>query len=562
MRQKPRRFSRLANVRSLLACVLWASVLSMTTLSAQDGGAVKIRSDVRIVEVDVTVRDAQGKPVEGLEAKDFTIIDNGKPRPFTIFNSNGGASDTSSSIGQAASPVSSTPRPPLPPNTFTNAHVTAPPADGHSTILLMDGVNGWFDTFAHGIQGVEGLMAKLPPDEKIAVYVVANDLGLIVLQDYTTDRQRLKEKVASFTPRGMKPAPPSDGVDGSGMIDNARGGGPSHGVAAESVRAPPPRSSWVTFPAEQEFFKRRATETLRLSLNALAAKLRELPGRKSVFWLTEGFPPAQLRNVDAAWDNTIAALNDANIQINTVDADGLGGPGHRLWGPGGILAQQQIADRTGGTAYFHRNDLDAAMASGIADARSSYTLGFYLTQIDRKYHELKVRVDRPGLQLIHRQGYYAQIEAVADLIGKKVDLGAALLSPVDSTGVGITASFDVASASPRNILNAHLKLDPESLSMIKSGEGWAGQVEEMIVEFNEAGHEVGRQSDKKRFEITAAQKPKFDSTGVTLMLTVSMTAGAVRLRIIVRDTASGRTGSLTVPLDQISQWDARGPAGH
>ena len=307
---------------------------------------------------------------------------------------------------------------------------------------------------------------------------------------------------------------------------------------------------------------RRATETLRLSLNALAAKLRELPGRKSVFWLTEGFPPAQLRNMDAAWDNTIAALNDANIQINTVDADGLGGPGRRLWGPGGILAQQQIADRTGGTAYFHRNDLDAAMASGIADARSSYTLGFYLTQIDRKYHELKVRVDRPGVQLIHRQGYYAQIEAVADLIGKKVDLGAALLSPVDSTGVGITASFDVASASPRNILNAHLKLDPESLSMVKSGEGWAGQIEEMIVEFNEAGHEVGRQSDKKRFEITAAQKPKFDSTGVTLMLTVSMTAGAVRLRIIVRDTASGRTGSLTVPLDQISQWDARGPAGH
>jgi hypothetical protein len=98
--------------------------------------------------------------------------------------------------------------------------------------------------------------------------------------------------------------------------------------------------------------------------------------------------------------------------------------------------------------------------------------------------------------------------------------------------------------------------------MVKRGEGWAGEIEEMLVEFNEAGHEVGRQSEKKRFEITAAQKPKFDSTGVTLMQTVSMTAGAVRLRIIVRDTASGRTGSLTVPLDQVSQWNASGPAGH
>ena len=192
------------------------------------------------------------------------------------------------------------------------------------------------------------------------------------------------------------------------------------------------------------------------------------------------------------------------------------------------------------------------MAAEIADSRSSYTLGFYLTQMDGKYHELKVRVDRPGVQLNQRQGYYARTEAAADLAGKKVDLEASLLTSVDSTEVGITAGFDVTSASPRNILNAHLKLDPESLSMVKKGEGWAGQIEEMFVQFNEAGDQVGRQSDKKRFEITAAQKPGFDRIGVTLTQTVPMAAGAVRLRIIVRDTASGRTGSLTVPLTQVS----------
>ena len=297
---------------------------SIASLSAQDGGTLKITSDVRVVEVDVTVRDAQGKPVQGLQAKDFTILDNGKPRPFTIFNANGGASDTSSSIGQPASPVSSTPRPPLPPNTFTNDRVTAPPADGHSTILLLDGVNGWFDTFAHGAQGVEGLMARVPPDEKIAVYVVAKDLGLIVLQDYTTDRQLLKEKVASFIPRHMKPVPVT------------RGAAPHLPVAApkDPRAAPPDLDPIATDPRVQAFDMRIANLDLRLSLNALAAKLRALPGRKSVFWITEGFPPFQLRNMDAAWDSTIAALNDANIQINTVDADGLGGPPRR-WGPGG-----------------------------------------------------------------------------------------------------------------------------------------------------------------------------------------------------------------------------------
>ena len=495
---------RPANLRLLLVCVLWANVLLMTTLSAQDGGPVRITSDVRVVEVDVTVRDAQGKPVQGLQAKDFTILDNGKPRPFTIFNANGGTSNAGSSMGQPASPVSSTARPPLPPNTFTNDRITAPPAEGHSTILLLDGENGWFDTFAYGAKGVEGLMARVPPDEKIAVYVVAKDLGLIVLQDYTTDRQLLKEKVASFTPRGMRPAPPGGGGDGSGMMDTSGGvrppPRPAAGGSKNPTAAPPVPSPIQTSPRVQAFDMRIATEDLRLSLKALAAKLRKLPGRKSVFWITEGFPPVELRNMDAAWDSTIAALNDANIQINTVDADGLGGPPRR-WGPGGILTQQQIADRTGGTAYFHRNDLDAAMASGIADARSSYTLGFYLTEIDGKYHELKVRVDQPGVQLNHRQGYYAQTEAVADLAGKKVDLEAELLSRVDSTGVRITASFDVASASPHNILNAHLKLDPESLSMVKSGEGWAGQIEEMFVEFNEAEARWGDNRTKSALKL-------------------------------------------------------------
>jgi len=75
------------------------------------------------------------------------------------------------------------------------------------------------------------------------------------------------------------------------------------------------------------------------------------------------------------WDKTVTALNDANIAVNTVDSFTLGGPPARFWGPGGILTMEQVAEETGGEAYFHRNDLDAAMASGIADSRRSYTLG-------------------------------------------------------------------------------------------------------------------------------------------------------------------------------------------
>lgn len=209
----------------------------------------------------------------------------------------------------------------------------------------------------------------------------------------------------------------------------------------------------------------QGTESVRLSLQALADKLRTLPGRKSVFWITEGFPPSTLRDTYApAWNKTLSALNDANIEVNTVDTDGLDGPS-RYWGPGGIISMQMVAEQTGGRAFFHTNDPGSAMAAGIADDRSSYTLAFYLSEVDGKYHDLKVKVDRPGAQLNYRQGYFARSEADADLPARKSDLAGVLLNRVDSTGLGITAAIEIKPGTPRGAVTARLTLDPESLSI-------------------------------------------------------------------------------------------------
>ena len=51
------------------------------------------------------------------------------------------------------------------------------------------------------------------------------------------------------------------------------------------------------------------------------------------------------------------------------------------------------------------------MAEGIANSRTDYTLGFYLGELDGKYHELKVVVNRRGLELNHRLGYIARTDA-------------------------------------------------------------------------------------------------------------------------------------------------------
>jgi hypothetical protein len=293
------------------------------------------------------------------------------------------------------------------------------------------------------------------------------------------------------------------------------------------------------------------SEAVRLSLQALAEKLRLLPGRKNVYWVTRGFPPVQLRGMNKiAWEKTFAALNDANIAVNTVDDNTWGGPPRGFAG-----AISKVAEETGGQAYFHRNDLDVAMASGIADSRHSYTLGFYLTEIDGDYHDLKVHVDRPGLDLNYRRGYLAETETVRDSKARKSDLAAALFNPVDTNGVGITANLDVTPGKPRSILNAHLRLDPAALSLRQNPGGWTGKVEEMFIQLNAMGREVARISETKVFQIDAAYKPTFDVQGGKLTQAIPLAPGAVKLSIVVRDTASGRMGSLTIPLDKLVQAD-------
>jgi hypothetical protein len=142
-----------------------------------------------------------------------------------------------------------------------------------------------------------------------------------------------------------------------------------------------------------------------------------------------------------------------------------------------------------------------------------------VTEIDGQYHELRVRVDRPAVALDYRQGYYAVDEPKLDSSQKKLELSAALLNPVDSAAIGVVASLDVKPGSPRTLLSVRLRLDPETLSLQAGKTGQTGKVEEMLVEFNAAGREVGRVSAVGPFEIKPESRDSFEKRGVTMAQT-------------------------------------------
>jgi hypothetical protein len=203
-----------------------------------------------------------------------------------------------------------------------------------------------------------------------------------------------------------------------------------------------------------------------------------------------------------------------------------------------------LAKQTGGQAFFHRNDLDAAMAESVANSRTDYTLGFYLGDLDGQYHELKVRVDRKGLQLNHRLGYIAKPDAVHEQEDRKTEIESALMSPLNLTGVGITAKIDHKAGN----LEIHLRLSPESLTLAQAGGAWNGNVEELFVEKNDSS-ELASVRQMEAFHIKPGGKADYDHRGKILTPhTMRYVTGATKLVIVIRDSASGRTGSLTIPL--------------
>ena len=68
-----------------------------------------------------------------------------------------------------------------------------------------------------------------------------------------------------------------------------------------------------------------------------------------------------------------------------------------------------LAGETDGRAIINRNDLEAGLKQVVRDSAAYYLLGYNsrAAPADGKFHEIKVRLKRPGLQVRARKGYWA-----------------------------------------------------------------------------------------------------------------------------------------------------------
>ena len=478
-------------VRALLALVV------IPLLSAQTGAVIHV--ETREVIVDVTVTNSKNVAVRDLEKRDFTILDEGKPRAIDGFE-----------VVSEQPRLSALPASALRPAMSTGGDAAR---TGHSTAIILDEVNSFFEDALQTRGYVVDLMAKLPSDERIALYAIVRFKGLVLIQDYTSDRDALRGNLLKHIPTLMRPGEGGD-------------------------QPSPPYPHKPASDDQAKLFWRENSDMARYSLQALAEQLAQVSGRKSVFWVTNALNPKVVKDLglDIGWDKTITALNEADVAVNTVDSRGLYRFSDQVTGTVGFM--RQVSDATGGNTYFNRNDVDGAIAEGVAASRVTYSLRFHLRddERDKTYHALKVKVDRPGLQLYYRQGYYAGgTEMPVDLVAGKIT-GQALETRAAG---GNAAPLDADVQLPyfyagTNHANVHLTAD-------LSRAGLQGQVGIVGIALRPDGSEAARFADTASADVHYAH-------------TFMIGAGSYVFRLEV----GGGTGTVSqkeVPL-QIEPWNS------
>jgi VWFA-related protein len=130
---------------------------------------------------------------------------------------------------------------------------------------------------------------------------------------------------------------------------------------------------------------------------------------------------AFMQNTDLLTDlrEVFTAANRANVAIYALDPRGLAafeydidqGVGLQRDKAGldqGLNTLRTLADETDGRAIINSNDLQTGLKQMVKDASSYYLLGYTTASpTDGKFHEIKVRVKRPGVQIRARKGYWA-----------------------------------------------------------------------------------------------------------------------------------------------------------
>jgi hypothetical protein len=211
----------------------------------------------------------------------------------------------------------------------------------------------------------------------------------------------------------------------------------------------------------------------------------------------------------------------------------------------------EVAEQTGGHAYYNTNDFGKVILASMEDGSTYYTLGYYPDNKnwDGKFRKIQVKTARHGVKLRYRLGYFAtspmlyQTESARQ---RAIDLGRAvdLASPA-STSVLFQAQVEQPSARTENKVRVNFAIDPHGVSFDLTDDAlYHADLSCVVQIYSDKGVPLRAES----FTITGGLKqPDYDhvmKTYVPCRVSFDLPTGTYPLRLAVRDEHTGTIGTM------------------
>jgi VWFA-related protein len=551
-----------------LAFLLLASTASFAQL--------KESISVNIVEVPVTVVDSSGNPVRGLTAANFKLLDNGKERPISSFDT----VDFGPTATAAAGPKL--------------ALAKMNPAARRNFMLLFDLSNSSPRALIRAQDSARQFVAKaVQPRDLVGVGTIDVEHGFRLLTAFTTDREMVATAISN--PAAFKSNDPLQLSNETRLatLDTSLPSGTANGAAGDAKQeraaevAADARESMARTQKINEQYVRGKVQRQVEYLGQLAKTLRAVAGRKQVVLLSEGFDPsvvtgrdardgataskeadtimggqAYLVDNDQRFGNTTSQsfvqtmaqfFRGSDVVLHAIDIQGVRiqndiQSGARINSNAGLAL---LADPTGGTVFQNSNDMSGNFDRMLKAQEMVYILAFQApTQKPGQFHNLSVKlVNVPGgARASSRAGYYeGGNETAAE---KQLTTAEIILNDVPQNDLRVAA---LTAAFPGvNSANAQVPviLEIDGTDVLKDLKGNSASAEVYIYAFDADGMVRDRIYQKLNLDLKKVND-RLRASGIKYYGTLILPPGTYAVKSLVRIPETDRKGfvrtELTVP---------------
>jgi VWFA-related protein len=509
-------------------------------VSANQQGGFVLKMNGELVLTNVVARDTKtGEFVQGLKQSDFTVLENGKAqhietfdfesvemaRPLNEATIAGLAAGSSVSGGKAA--------------------VVAKPEDlrNHRLIVMFfDLTSMQPEDLDRSVEAAQAfLKTKMQPADLVAL--VSLDTALKVDQDFTSDKQALINEVAVY-----------NGTEGQGF---AAGATANSNQVEDTTGYTPDESEYNDLNTDRELF----------ALRAISKSLEKISEKKSLLYFSGGISRDGIEN-QASLRSAINAAVRANLAIYSVDTRGLQAisplgdastgslRGTGAYSGGALLnnmnanfATQEVMSTlsvdTGGKAFFDSNDFAPAFAQVQRDTSAYYAIGFRSTNLarDGKYRKLTIKINRPGIKLEYRPGYYAPADFQhSGHEDRERELEEQLASDLPATDMAVYMdAMYFRLDENRFYVPVSLIVPGSQIPFLKGGDKDKATLDIIGSVIDEFKRPIGHARETVKLNLDSSQQAR--QKNIQYTTSFNLPPGKYKMKFVVRENQTGRMGS-------------------